>query len=273
MNSNKLHQSPLGQSVAYTTQYNPKLLFGLPRQQQRKQLNLPTQWHGEDIWHAYELSWIEPDKRPAVALSRFSIPHDSPSLIESKSLKLYLNSLNETVFQSKQELKNCIKNDLSQIAQAPVKVEIASVDAAPTFMPTHLKGEVIDQAPFKNRYATPKASLLKTLNSEVNDETLISHLLKSNCLITQQPDWASLLIRYSGAQIDRSALLEYIVSYRNHNEFHEHCVERIFCDVYHQCQPKKLFVQALYTRRGGLDINPWRSTERLTPTPQRTIRQ
>ncbi len=273
MSSETLNHSPLGKSVAYSTQYDPSLLFPLQRDEQRQLLTLPAQWYGQDVWHAYELSWLGPDGCPQVALGRFTLPHHSPCLIESKSLKLYLNSFNETSFANWTEVQQTLEKDLSNTAQSTVRVELFAVDAAPTLQPAPLQGQLIDQAPFKHRLTSPDPNHLRCLDESVHDQTLVSHLLKSNCLITQQPDWGSLIIRYSGPKIDPSRLLEYIVSYRSHNEFHEHCVERIFCDVLQQCQPHSLHVQALYTRRGGLDINPWRSTENRPPAPLRTIRQ
>ncbi|HLR82948.1 MAG TPA: NADPH-dependent 7-cyano-7-deazaguanine reductase QueF [Paenalcaligenes sp.] len=273
MSTESLNQSPLGKSVAYDTQYNPNLLFALPRADQRDQLKLPAQWYGQDVWHAYELSWLGANGCPQVALARFTLPHDSPCLIESKSLKLYLNSFNETQFGSWQEVRQALSKDLSATAQSSVDIELFAIDAAPDLQPTALQGTLIDDAPFKQRLHGPLPEHLRCTDEIVTDETLVSHLLKSNCLITQQPDWGSLLVRYSGPKIDKGRLLEYIVSYRSHNEFHEHCVERIFCDVLTQCKPDKLHVQALYTRRGGLDINPWRSTENRPPVPIRTTRQ
>lgn len=273
MSTESLHSSPLGKSVSYTTHYDPDLLFALPRNEQRKKLTLPQQWFGEDVWHAYELSWLTPSQKPAVALGRFRIPHDSPDLIESKSLKLYLNSLNEQVFSDLGQLHDCLKRDLSATAKAEVQVELFDVDAAPSLQTTTLPGLLIDGAEFHQRHPEPMPEHLRCDASTTVEETLVSHLLKSNCLITRQPDWGSVIIRYRGPKIEHGSLLEYIVSYRNHDEFHEHCVERIFCDILRQCQPKTLFVQALYTRRGGLDINPWRSTEQHTFLPLRSFRQ
>lgn len=273
MTSKDLHTSPLGKTVAYTTQYDPSLLFPLERAAQRQQLSLPKEWYGQDVWHAYELSWLAPNGCPRVAIGRFVIPHDSPNLIESKSLKLYLNSFNETTFESTTAVQETLSKDLSATAQAPVMVQIFAPHSAPTLQPVNLGGILIDEAPFSQRHPAPHAGLLRCHEHTVQDQTLVSHLLKSNCLITEQPDWGSLLVTYSGPEIDQSSLLEYIVSYRSHNEFHEHCVERIFADIWQQCQPQKLFVQALYTRRGGLDINPWRSSEELLPAVFRSIRQ
>lgn len=273
MSRDSLHSSPLGKTVSYATQYDPDLLFSLPRNEQRQSLRLPRQWFGEDIWHAYELSWLEPSRKPAVGLARLHIPHDSPCLIESKSLKLYLNSLNETVFADLETLSDTLQKDLSATAQSEVGVEVFAVDDAPGFQTTPLPGKLIDQAEFHQRHAAPAPEHLRCDDTKTIEETLLSHLLKSNCLITGQPDWGSLLIRYQGPQIDHSSLLEYIVSYRNHNEFHEHCVERIFCDILQQCQPESLLVQAFYTRRGGLDINPWRSTHPQHLTAVRSLRQ
>lgn len=273
MSRDSLHSSPLGKTVSYTTHYDPDLLFPLERHEQRQKLQLPQRWYGEDIWHGYELSWLEPSQKPAVGLARFRIPHDSPCLIESKSLKLYLNSLNETVFTDRETLRNTVQKDLSATAQSEVAVEIFDVQSAASFQTVPLSGTVIDQAEFQQRHDAPAPEHLRCDHSKPTGESLVSHLLKSNCLITGQPDWGSLLIRYQGPQIDHGSLLEYIVSYRNHNEFHEHCVERIFCDILQQCQPESLLVQAFYTRRGGLDINPWRSTHPQQWSAVRTLRQ
>lgn len=274
MTNERLNSSPLAKNVVYPTQHDPSLLFALPRAPQRASLERqPSTWFGQDIWHAYELSWLTPSGRPQVALGRFIFPHDSPNLIESKSLKLYLNSLNETSFASTAELQQCLVTNLSAIADAAVQVAVFTVDAAPTMYPSTLGGQLIDDAPFHQPPKTPTGKHLSCGPTLVKDHVLVSHLLKSNCLVTQQPDWGSLVIRYTGPKINPSRLLEYIVSYRYHNEFHEHCVERIFCDLLYHCQPEKLMVQAFYTRRGGLDINPWRSTHDEPPTPQRSIRQ
>jgi len=255
------HQSQLGKSTSYCNQYNPNLLYPIPRQEKRDELgfdlnNLPFQ--GLDIWTAYEVSWLNPKGKPIVAIADFSFPAESPNLIESKSFKLYLNSFNGTRFDSEQAILEKMTTDLSQACQAQVYCELRKVDEDEMLLGT-LPGDCLDNLDIEvNHYQLDPSQLKSQPNLEVS-ETLNSHLLKSNCLVTGQPDWGSVVIRYEGPQIERASLLKYLISFREHNEFHEQCVERIYTDIMRFCQPQKLTVYARYVRRGGLDINPYRS--------------
>ncbi len=254
---------PLGKATVYAAEYNPGLLCPLPRSLKRDELGLaaPLPFHGVDIWNAYELSWLTPQGKPVVAMGEFRVPCESPNLIESKSFKLYLNSFNQTRFDDCEAVRAVLSQDLGGAAGTPVDVRLISAAefAAESF--ATLPGVCLDELDIKvENYALAPDLLQGAADSQqMVAETLHSHLLKSNCLVTRQPDWGSVLIRYEGAKIDPEALLRYLISFRQHNEFHEQCVERIYCDLMRFCQPKKLTVYARYTRRGGLDINPQRS--------------
>jgi 7-cyano-7-deazaguanine reductase len=236
---------------------------------------------GADIWTAYELSWLNLRGKPQVAMGRFIVPCESSHLVESKSLKLYLNSFNNTRFASVDDVKKTMQHDLSvavwhgAVGQASVGVQLLLPEQFSAEKIQEMQGVNLDRLDLDCTHYQPAPELLSAARDEQPvTETLISHLLKSNCLVTGQPDWGSVSISYSGAQIDQAGLLQYIVSFRNHNEFHEHCVERIYMDIMRRCQPTKLCVQARYTRRGGVDINPWRSSHPQAMPPQiRTARQ
>lgn len=256
-------QSLLGQATEYRSQYAPELLFPIPRQQKRDELGIPADvlpFIGEDLWNAYEISWLNLRGKPQVAVGTFHVAADSPCLIESKSLKLYLNSFNQTAFSDPADVRLRIAQDLSAAAGSPVQVEIHHLDEQPVRHYEYPVGICIDALDIEVRRYAPAPELLHADPAhEVDDELLYSHLLKSNCLVTGQPDWGCVLVRYSGAAIDREALLRYVISFREHNEFHEQCVERIYCDIMKYCAPRRLVVWARYTRRGGLDINPYRA--------------
>jgi len=258
-------QSQLGRATEYRSDYAPELLFPIPRQQKRDELGIAPgalPFAGEDVWNAYEISWLNLRGKPQVAIGVFRIPATSPCLIESKSLKLYLNSFNQTGFADVAAVRECVRRDLSAAAGGVVEVEIHSLDEQPVRHYTYPQGLCVDGLDVEINCYQPKPALLRTvLGREVEDELLYSHLLKSNCLVTGQPDWGTVMIRYSGPAIDQESLLRYVVSFREHNEFHEQCVERIYTDIMAQCAPRKLAVWARYTRRGGLDINPFRASE------------
>ena len=258
-------QSPLGKSSAYQSQYAPELLFPIPRAQKREELGLNATsgtppFFGVDIWNAYELSWLNMRGKPQVAIATITAPSDSPNIVESKSFKLYLNSFNQTRVAGTDALAELLRQDLSAAFGAPVHVTITTPDAFGTLKMGELDGILLDRLDIEIDQYVPAPQLLTAnhVNGQV-EETLVSHLLKSNCLVTGQPDWGSVQIRYVGPQIDQEGLLRYLIGFREHNEFHEQCVERIFMDVLRQCKPTKLAVYARYTRRGGLDINPWRA--------------
>ncbi|QRM19171.1 NADPH-dependent 7-cyano-7-deazaguanine reductase QueF [Dechloromonas sp. TW-R-39-2] len=269
--------SPLGKTTAYQAEYTPELLFPIPRQIKRDELGIapgPLPFVGEDLWNAYELSWLNPKGKPVVALATFRVPADSPHLIESKSFKLYLNSLNQTRFDSTETLAATLVKDLSTAAGAAISVKIEELGSRPQVEVGYPQGELLDTLDIACDSYQPMPEALATVDGPIVEETLYSHLLKSNCLVTGQPDWAMVVIRYRGKPIDRAGLLRYIISFRGHNEFHEQCVERIYTDLQRQCAPQSLAVYARYTRRGGLDINPFRSSgEFPAPGNQREVRQ
>lgn len=250
----------LGKAVEYKDNYTPELLTGVPRILGRKQIGIVDHlpFTGIDIWNGYEVSWLNTKGKPQVAILRCRVNIDSEYLIESKSFKLYLNSLNQSKFDSWEHVTSIIQKDLSATAHAQVDVQLIPISELANTPMGKPDGECIDSLDIDIDCYTPNPSLLYSEQDEA-EETLYSELLKSNCLITSQPDWATLVVKYSGKKICREGLLKYIVSFRQHNEFHEQCVERIFCDILKQCSVDKLSVYARYTRRGGLDINPFRS--------------
>ena len=272
-----LSHGPLGQSVSYVSQYDPTLLFPIARSHNRAALNLADDklpFTGVDLWNAYELSWLDAKGKPRIAMATFSVPADSPNIIESKSFKLYLNSFNQTRLVISAALRGRLERDLSAAAGAPVGLDFFLPQRFSELQMGELDGIYIDKLDIEIDTYEPAPEVLRTRPGDTVEETLASRLLKSNCPVTGQPDWASVQIRYRGAPIDRESLLRYIVSFRQHAEFHEHCVERIYTDIMHACRPELLTVYARYTRRGGLDINPWRSNfEAAPPADLRTVRQ
>lgn len=270
-----LHASPLGRDTQYPTHYDASLLFPIARASARAELRISSDtlpFIGHDRWHVFELSWLNLRGKPEVATACVRVPAQSPFLIESKSLKLYLNSFNASPFDGAEAVRARIEADLSHAAGANVTLTfgLPSLQDALPHGSTDLDAQDIDIT----HYGPPDASQLHADTATVVEETLTSALLKSNCPVTGQPDWADLIIHYSGPQIERAGLLRYIVGFRDHAEFHEQCVERIFIDLMARCKPQRLSVEARYTRRGGLDINPWRATPGSTPpTPWRGLRQ
>ena len=250
---------PLGREVAYPDRYDASLLFPIPRAQGRADIGVRDDalpFDGHDRWHAYELSWLDMRGKPVVATATVRVPATSPMLIESKSFKLYLNSLNGARFDSAARVREVLVADLSRAAGAPVTVDFG----LPPFRDEQDGAIDIDGLDIDiDTYGPPDAALLRA-HEDIVEETLRSALLKSNCPVTGQPDWATVRIDYRGPRIDRAALLRYLVSFRDHAEFHEQCVERIFADLSARCGCERLSVEARYTRRGGLDINPWRAT-------------
>ncbi|MFC4656830.1 NADPH-dependent 7-cyano-7-deazaguanine reductase QueF [Rheinheimera marina] len=266
----------LGQSTAYIDQYHPELLQGVPRSLGRQAIGLTAElpFVGQDIWHGYELSWLNPKGKPMVALATFVVPFDTPNLIESKSFKLYLNSLNQSKFADISQLYRTLRDDLSRCAGGLVQVTLHNVNELSAFQPTWLPGRCIDELDIEvDQYGYNPDLLQLKAQAEPVEEKLHSHLLKSNCLITNQPDWASLYIHYKGPALDHASLLKYLISFRSHNEFHEQCVERIFLDIWQLAAPEQLTVYARYTRRGGLDINPFRSSSACDVPQFRLTRQ
>jgi 7-cyano-7-deazaguanine reductase len=268
--------SLLGQAVAYRDTYAPELLFPIERQLKRDELGIAAgalPFVGEDLWNAYELSWLDARGKPVVALGEFRVPADSLRLIESKSLKLYLNAFNQQRMTSVDEVQSRIAGDLSAAAGAEVGVVLMPLATRPHRRSAYPQGECLDALDIEIDTYQPAPELLRAPGAVV-EETLYSHLLKSNCLVTGQPDWGMLVVRYRGPAIDREGLLRYVVSFRAHNEFHEQCVERVFCDLMARCRPQELAVWARYTRRGGLDINPFRASHcGLRPDDSMEVRQ
>lgn len=255
-------KSSLGKKVQYDNPYDPSLLFPIPRETKRTEIGITQQlpFIGVDVWNAFELCWLNPKGKPIVALGEFVFSCESPRLVESKSLKLYLNSFNKTKFSSKEEVVNIMTKDLSEAVGSPVTVHVFSVDECATLAFEQWQGVCLDDLDVECTVYQVEPNYLITSGTAVVTETIHSHLLKSNCLVTGQPDWASIQIHYRGKQIDHAGLLKYIVSFRDHNGFSEHCVEHIFMDIWQRCQPEELSIEGRYTRRGGLDINPIRST-------------
>ena len=273
-NLSELQALTLGKATDYQSSYDPKLLQAVPRRLNREVLGIVDKqpFVGCDVWHAYELSWLNTKGKPVVALARCMIDASSKNIIESKSFKLYLNSFNQTHFSSQAEVVETLTHDVSNLVGQKVRFELFEPDDVSAFPATQLPGECIDGLDIESPEFALDANLLVLDKShEQVSETVHSHLLKSNCLITNQPDWASIVIEYKGKKIDHEGLLRYLISFRQHNEFHEQCAERIFMDLQQSCLPVELSVQALYTRRGGLDINPYRSSKSYQKVPLRRI--
>jgi 7-cyano-7-deazaguanine reductase len=268
------HELPLGRTVDYPRHYDPGLLFAIARSVGRTALALPPDaplpFAGQDRWNAYELSWLDARGKPVVRTATFTVPADSPHLVESKSLKLYLNSFNASRFDDAEDVRTRIATDLSRAAGAPVDVRFG-------LPPMHAGDDALDLDALDvaiDDYGPPNAGHLSCDATQVVEQHLRSALLKSNCPVTGQPDWAEVRIDVRGARIDPAGLLRYLVSFRDHAEFHEQCVERIFVDLQARCRPESLSVEARYTRRGGLDINPWRGTPGMAaPAAVRALRQ
>lgn len=270
-------QSALGKPVEYRDTYDAGLLFPIERSRGRAEIGLAgaLPFFGMDIWNAYELSWLTPRGKPRVALLTALVPADSPNIVESKSFKLYLGSFAQTRLESAEQLSDIIRRDVSALCGASVQIRITLPDAFGELILDELAGVDLDRLDLDTDIYTPDANLLSArLDEAPVEETLVSNLLKSNCPVTGQPDWGSVQIRYAGPQIDQAGLLRYIVSYRTHTGFHEQCVERIFTDILRLCRPTQLAVYARYTRRGGLDINPFRTNFSMPlPDNARTARQ
>jgi len=283
-----MHQSEdslLGKTVAASRHYAPEILFPIARSRGREALGLAVAstsalpFYGVDVWHGYELSWLDSRGKPVVAMACMSVPCDSPSIVESKSFKLYLNSLNFTRFETPALAAAVIARDLSAAAGAQVVVEFIGADSGTAMLPAQLEGVLLDTLPLSVddfRYepgllqCAPPGSAAATRSVS---EKLVSHLFRSNCPVTGQPDWASVRISYEGCPLVHESVLAYLISLRDHQEFHEQCVERIFTDIQRHCTPARLCVEAFFTRRGGLDICPVRSSDALLPAPLRLLRQ
>lgn len=267
----------LGKNSAYEHHYNPKKLFPIPRDEKRLEIGINSQnpsFFGFDLWNHYEVSWLNSKGKPMVGIAEIIYDCHSPCIIESKSMKLYFNTFNQSMFDSPEALEGIMQTDIAQAIEHPVEIRLFNLEdrsyltQTQTFSGTHL--DILD---IECHDYIVNPSLLRTENEQI-EETVYSHLLKSNCLVTHQPDWGSVQISYTGEKIHHESLLKYLISFRNHNEFHEQCIERIFIDIMTYCQPKTLTVYGRYSRRGGVDINPIRSTEKDIQIPKiRLIRQ
>jgi len=266
---------PLGQASQYPDQYDPGLLYQIPRSENRLKLNIKQDqalpFVGVDIWNAFELSWLNAKGKPQIALAEFQIPADSPNMIESKSFKLYLNSLNNARFADEQEVRERLIKDLSGAAGSKITARLQANETIAKKGIQEMGGVLLDRLDIEIDPHIPADPSLLSINEDFGpiEQCLVSHLLKSNCPVTGQPDWASVQIRYQGRPILEEGLLRYLIGFRQLGEFHEHCVETIFSDIKRVCKPDKLSVYARYTRRGGLDINPFR-TDHNAPWPENT---
>lgn len=281
---NTPEQSQLGRASAYVDRYDPSLLFPLPRALQREEMGIDNQrlpFFGADLWTAFELSWLNLRGKPQLAIAHFTVPCETPNIIESKSFKLYLNSFNSSAFADAEAVRERLRADLGEAVwrgserSGSVGVKLLSPAQFDAERVEELQGLDLDRLDVDCTDYEPQPELLRTVPGEpAVNETLASRLLKSNCRVTGQPDWGSVQISYSGPPIDQEGLLRYIVSFRNHNEFHEPCAERIFTDIWRRCAPTRLAVYCRYTRRGGLDINPFRTSwPQALPPNIRTARQ
>ncbi len=266
---------PLGKPTAYPEQYTPELLHPISRMDARSAFGLAAglPFHGTDFWNAWELTWLNADGKPVVATAEIRVPAESPNIVESKSLKLYLDSFSMTTFVAASDVEETIAQDLSACTGADAGVLLLAATAAEGKRISSLPGDCLDDLDTGCKMYEIDSALLTADRDDVVAEELHSHLLRSLCPVTGQPDIGSILISYTGPRIARPGLLQYIVSYREHQDFHESCVERMFIDLLERCQPEKLSIQAHYQRRGGIDINPFRSNCDSKATNARLWRQ
>lgn len=265
-------ENPLGKSVIYKEIYTPSLLCPLTRAQSREAIGIKTlPFHGVDIWNCYEVSWLNAKGKPDVAVLEIQVPCGSEFMIESKSLKLYLNSFNGTRFNSRAEVTQTIESDLGVATRSAVLVKLTAVPKVASFQ--EARSILLDELDIEVDTFDVKPELLSRADGARTSESLYTNLFKTNCPVTGQPDWATLYINYQGDPIDHSALLRYLISFRNHQGYHEASVEQIFMDIKQHLSPDQLTVYARYTRRGGIDINPFRSDFEPSPANIRTYRQ
>lgn len=269
-----MQDSLLGKPTEYIQTYTPELLYPIPRSLARDKTNVPYElpFSGIDMWTGYELSWLNSKGKPEIAIIELLIPCTSPNIVEHKSVKLYFNSFNQTTFHSHEEIKSTIETDLQRVIQAPISVHLYRLSPVKSIATEEFSGVCLDLLDIGINTYEVNPEFLKVSHVQAQ-ESLFSNLLKSNCLATGQPDWGSVLIHYEGPKIDHEGLLKYIISFRNHAGFAEHCIEEIYCDILRHCRPTKLTVYGRYTRRGGLDINPFRSNFEQPPKNRRHIRQ
>nr|WP_241973774.1 NADPH-dependent 7-cyano-7-deazaguanine reductase QueF [Candidatus Pantoea edessiphila] len=267
----------LNKNVIYTKKRNRNILKVIPRNIHREIIGLSfpkMPFLGNDIWTLYELSWLNSKGLPQISIGKVIFNADSKNIIESKSLKLYLHSFNKMKFDNWSDIRQILEYDLSICTESKVYVSLFRLNEIKVQSINHFNGYCIDEQDIEIKdYCINSNYLCGAASNKMVKETLVSHLFKSNCPITNQPDWASIMISYKGLSINYEAILRYLISFRNHNEFHEQCVERIFNDISYFCYPEELTVYARYTRRGGIDINPWRSNIPFAPTCLRLVRQ
>lgn len=270
-----LNESPLGKTTVYHETYSPGLLFPIPRTLARDKIGIGSvlPFDGVDIWSGYEISWLNLKGKPEIALAEFTFPCKSPNVIESKTFKLYLNSFNQSNFASLEDVRKTLHNDLSNAAGAIVDINIFPISQLKLQTLGEFSGTCLDSLDIETSVYEPNVNFLTTTPNIVEEE-LYTDLFKSNCLVTGQPDWGSIFVHYSGPKIDHEGLLKYFISFRRHSGFAEHCVEQVYYDILTRCAPEKLTVYGRYTRRGGLDINPFRSNfEKEAPVNSRQFRQ
>ncbi len=252
-----MKRSVLGKKTDYPSKYNPTLLFTVKRER------FKTPFYGFDLWRAYELSWLDAHGKPHTGILELMYPSDTRRIIESKSLKLYLVSLNYARFGSTEEVRNTIQHDLEQ-ALNPQWIKLTIFKEKDFARQSEIQGICLDEMDVEINHYTRMPELLRLANGHA-EETAYSHLLRSACPITGQPDWATVIIKYRGQAIDHASLLRYLISFRDHKGFSENCCEQIFVDISEKCKPDYLLVTARYTRRGGIDINPVRCSEEIDP--------
>lgn len=273
---NPFSDTPLGRKTDYLDQYTPSLLCPIPRWDAREALEMADAhlpFHGMDVWNAYELSWLDNRGKPVVAMAEIRVSCTSRNLVESKSLKLYLNSFANTRFADRRAVQQAMEKDLSNAADGAAEVRVLTLEEAARQPLWEAQGTSLDQIELDIDQFEHDASLLMTEQGPERTELLYSHLLRSRCPVTAQPDWATVIIRYTGTPISHASLLRYLISFRNHNGFHEQVVEQIFLDIQRECAPRHLSVNGRFTRRGGLDINPFRSNFEELPPNLRVVRQ
>lgn len=259
-----MNEIPLGRATQYPSTYNPNLLFAIARQPNREHLGIADSklpFRGYDLWRAYEISWLDNKGKPVVATGEFIVPANSPNIIESKSFKLYLNSFNQTRFENSEQVQATLFNDLTKAAGSAVVVQLAPLSQPEGFAISNPLGICLDNLDVAIDAYKPNSNLLRADVKQYVEETLYSDLFKSNCPVTSQPDWGTVVIQYKGPAIAHTNLLQYLISFREHEGFHEDCTEQVFCDLKKQCQPQSLSVMIHFLRRGGLEINPVRSMD------------
>jgi len=257
-----MKEIPLGRATQYPTSYKPDLLFSISRQGNRQRLGITDfklPFRGYDLWRAYEISWLDQHGKPVVSTGEFIVPANTPNIIESKSFKLYLNSLNQTRFDNSEQVQATLSKDLSLAAGGTVVVQLVPLDKPEEFAISRPPGICLDNLDVTIDTYQPNPDLLQVMAGQLVEETLYSDLFKSNCPVTAQPDWGTVVVQYKGPAIDHASLLRYLISFREHEGFHEDCTEQVFSDLQQHCQPESLSVMIHFLRRGGLEINPVRS--------------